>query len=89
MRHEKQTRLVVQRPGQGDDEVARLGRQRNVRIGIVEVDGAARHAGFDQGGGDGGTDGFLVPRRPLNRQEPEQTLDGRLAIEAEVIGGHG
>jgi hypothetical protein len=65
-RHEHQRRLIVHRAaaGQVHDEVAGLGRQRDARVGVVEIDRARRHADLFERGGDLAPDRGLAPVTP-------------------------
>ena len=69
------------RSGQVDDQIARLGRQRNALVGVVEADGRRRHADLLQRVADGGGDVGLVSGDALDGEEPHQMVFGRGDIE--------
>ncbi len=80
MCRKKQTRPG---PGSGnvDDQIARLGRQRDALVGVVEANGGRRHADLLQGVADGRGDIGFVSGDALDGEEPHQMLFRRRDIE--------
>ena len=76
VRHEQERlRGLLARAGQLDDEVAGLGRLGNARVGVVEADRFARHAGLDERGDDLLADRRLLPGDAGDGEEAEQAVE--------------
>ena len=83
MRHEQQARARAI-AGQRDDQVARLCRQGNARVRVVETDGARRDASFLERPHDLGADRLLLPGDAFHGEEPHQAVNGAVGVEGQV-----
>jgi len=87
MRHEHDAGRIAQRapPGNVDNQVARLGRQRNLLVGLVEADGTLSDTGLLERSGDLLPDGTFLTRDALDGEKTHQPLSGSVPID----GVHG
>ena len=84
MRREQQVRALG-RAWQVDDQVARLRGHRNARVGIIEPNGAPRHAGLHQLVDHGLADGLLLTGHPVDGEKAHQPRFGGRRIQ-EISG---
>ena len=84
VRHEEEPIGTLERAParQVDDEVARLGRQGNAGVGIVEADAARRNPGLLQGGHKLLADHRLLARHALDGKKAHQALGGSIRVDS-------
>ena len=88
VRQEQQPACVLEFASarQLDNEVARLGRQRNALVRIIEADRARRNAGLPQSRNQLLADLRFPSGNALNGEKAQQPIDGGISVEFDHVG---